>query len=117
MMRAMRVEALLLAAVMTAVPLYEAFVEERRTVEDALTRYLAAVFVCMVALSILTSLYYSYAAKIPRRRRGDSLLLEVEEVIAEEGGVDLKDTRGSFGVPLQATDEPQTADEPAPAGQ
>ncbi len=93
MLRSMRLEALILGAMLTVVPLYEAFIDQTRSVEDALLRYVVASVLCALALSIVSSIYYSYAAKIPRRRRGDSLLLQVEQVIEEHGGgVDLKDT-------------------------
>ncbi len=106
MLRSMRLEALLLGAMLTSLPLYEAFIEQTRTVEDALLRYLIASILCALGLSLISAIYYGYAAKIPRRRRGDSLLLEVEKVIEEHGGgVDLKDTRRSA-----QPAEPQTAE-------
>ena len=69
-----RLESFLLAAVLTAPAIKEAFIDGTMPLEEALVRFVVATVVFSIALSILRSIYYSYAAAVPHRRRTDRLL-------------------------------------------
>ena len=75
----LRLEVLLVAALVTAPALWAAIVQGSMPLDTALIRYLIAIPVCALGLALLRSVYGGYAATVPRRRRSDVEAGEVAE--------------------------------------
>ena len=63
-----RIEALFLALLVSAPALYEAFILDERTVENALIRYVVAAVVCTIAVNLLCNMYLQFASGVTSRR-------------------------------------------------